>query len=78
MYRISFSPTDAFQREVITRVPPWWDSIDGTVGDGPRVPIIDQPVATADVSAGEGAMRSRLRRGASHVDSSDAEPGSLS
>lgn len=76
MYRIPFPPTDAWQREVITRVPPWWDSIDGTVGDGPRVPIIDRPADTAGASAVEPATHSRLRRGASPVDSDDTAPES--
>jgi len=59
---ISFPPSVASQREVITRVAPWWESIDGTVGAGPRVPIIERP-ATIDATAD----RALTRRQVSHA-----------
>lgn len=65
MRHISFPPSDASQREVITRVAPWWESIDGTVGDGPRIPIIDRPLPASAVDSG--AHRALARRQVSHA-----------
>lgn len=59
MRHIPFPPSDASQREVITRVAPWWESIDGTVGDGPRIPILDRPLPASAVDSGAGAALAR-------------------